>query len=366
MNAKLPGRRTFAKQAAVGGLAGIFACGQAPAYARGRGVRWRLASSFPQTLDTIYGGAQVFAESLSKMSNGQFQVSVHAAGELVPAFGVFDAVSQGSLEAGATAGYYYFGKDDAIALDCAIPFGMNARQMNAWMFDGKGLTLLRQLFANYNIVNFPMGNTGAQMGGWYRKRIKSLNDVKGLKVRIAGFAGRVFSRLGGIPQNLPGGEIYQALEKGTIDGTEWVGPYDDLKLELYRIAKYYMYPAWWEGSAQLSLYVNRKAYEALPSSMRHMVAAASRIAHVDMQAKYDARNPRALKEIVGRGVSVVRMPKSVMDAAYQTSQELYAQLSKTNKNWRKIYADYAAFQKNQVAWFKYAERGFDSYMQSRV
>ncbi|MFY8088621.1 MAG: TRAP transporter substrate-binding protein, partial [Rubrivivax sp.] len=175
-------------------------------------------------------------------------------GELVPAFGTVDALQNGTVEAANTAPYYYFGKDETFALGCAIPFGLNSRQMTAWMFEGNGMTLMREFYRQYNIIHFPMGNTGAQMGGWFRKEIKSLADFKGTKFRVGGFAGRVVERIGGVPQNIPGGEIYQALEKGTIDAAEWVGPYDDLKLGFVKVAPHYAYPGWWEGGPQLDLH----------------------------------------------------------------------------------------------------------------
>ncbi len=254
-------RRQFIKHA---GLAGILAAGVAPAaHAQGATIRWRLASSFPKALDTIFGAADVFAKAVKEASGGKFEISVHPGGELMPPFGVVDGVQQGTVECAHTAPYYFFGKDEAFAMDCAIPFGMNSRQLTAWMYQGNGMKLFREFYANYNIVNFPMGNTGAQMGGWYRKEIKSLKDIKGLKMRIGGFGGKVLERIGAVPQNIPGGEIYPALEKGTIDATEWVGPYDDQKLGFNKVAQNYYYPGWWEGGPQLSLYVNNKAWAAL-------------------------------------------------------------------------------------------------------
>jgi TRAP-type mannitol/chloroaromatic compound transport system substrate-binding protein len=356
-------RRDFIKHA---GIAGILAAGVAPAaHAQGATIRWRLASSFPKALDTIFGAADVFAKKVNEMSGGKFTISVHAGGEIMPPFGVVDGVQQGTVECAHTAPYYFFGKDETFAMDCAIPFGLNSRQMTAWMYEGNGLKLFREFYAKYNIVNFPMGNTGAQMGGWYRKEIKSLKDIKGMKMRIGGFGGKVLERIGGVPQNIPGGEIYQALEKGTIDAVEWVGPYDDQKLGFYKVAKNYVYPAWWEGGPQLTLYVNSKAYEGLSTEYKAMLECAAAIAHTDMQAKYDAKNPVALKELVGSGVKLQRMPKDVMEAAFKASQALYSELSEKNPAWKKIYADYAAFRKDQHMWFRFAENGFDSFMQAQ-
>ncbi len=223
-------RRSFIRST---GLAGVLAAGAAPAIVHAQAnVRWRMASSFPKSLDTIYGGGEVFAKKVSEMSGGKFQVSVHAGGELLPPFGIVDGVQNGTIEMGHTVPYYYFGKDPTFAIGAAIPFGLNSRQMTAWMFEGNGLKLMREFYAQYNFINFPGGNSGAQMAGWFRKEVKTLADMKGLKFRIGGFAGKIIERMGGVPQNLPGGEIYQALEKGTIDAAEWVGPYDDQKLGL--------------------------------------------------------------------------------------------------------------------------------------
>ncbi len=356
-------RRQFIKHA---GIAGILAAGVAPAaHAQGATIRWRLASSFPKALDTIFGAADSFAKKVGEMSGGKFTISVHAGGELMPAFGVLDGVQQGTVEMAHTAPYYFFGKDEAFALDCAIPFGLNSRQMTAWMYEGNGMKLMREFYKAYNIVNFPMGNTGAQMGGWYRKEIKSLKDIKGLKMRIGGFGGKVLERIGGVPQNIPGGEVYAALEKGTIDATEWVGPYDDQKLGFNKVAKHYYYPAWWEGGPQLSAYVNSKAWESLSPDYKAMIECAAALAHSEMQAKYDAKNPLALKQLVAAGTKLHRMPKPIMEAAFKAANELYAELNAKNANWKKIYEDYAKFRADQNLWFRFSEMGFDSFMQSQ-
>jgi TRAP-type mannitol/chloroaromatic compound transport system substrate-binding protein len=356
-------RRKFVQGA---GIAGILAAGVAPAvHAQGAAIRWRLASSFPKSLDTIYGAAEVFSKMVDTASGGRLKISVHAAGELVPAFGVADATTMGTVEASHTAPYYFFGKDPTYAMDCAIPFGLNSRQQTAWMYEGNGLKLTREFYRGANIVNFPMGNTGAQMGGWYKKEVKSLADVKGLKMRIGGFGGKILERIGGVPQNIPGGEIYQALEKGTIDATEWVGPYDDQKLGFNKVAPHYYYPGWWEGGAQLSLYVNSKAWDALSPELKAIVEGAASHAHVEMQAKYDGRNPNALKQLVAGGTKLHRFPKDVMEGAFKASREYYAELSKTNPAWKKMYEDYAKFLADQVLWFRFSEASFDDFMQQQ-
>src|SRR5437773_4104328 len=355
-------RRSFIRQT---GLAGVLAAGMAPAVVHAQAnIRWRLASSFPRSLDTIFGGAEVFAKKVSDLSSGKFQISTHAGGELMPPFGVVDGVQGGTVEVAHTAPYYFFGKDETFAIACAIPFGLNSRQMTAWMYEGNGLKLMREFYAKYNIISFPGGNTGAQMGGWYRKEINSLEDIKGLKMRIGGFAGKVLERIGGVPQNIPGGEIYQALEKGTIDAAAWVGPDDDKKLGFNKVAQNYYYPGWWEGGPQLDIMINTKAYEALSHEYKTIIEVAASFAHVDMQAKYDARNPAALKELVAAKVKLLPFPKTVMDAAFKESMALYSELSAKNANWKKVYEDYSNFRRDQNLWFRFTESTFDRYMQS--
>jgi len=354
-------RRSFMARAIAGATAGA-AVVAAPAVRAQAQIRWRLASSFPKSLDTIYGAGEVFAKAVSDATGGKMQVSVHPAGELVPAFGVVDAIQNGTVECAHTAPYYFFGKDETFAFDCAVPFGLNSRQQSAWMFEGNGMKLMREFYAAYNIVNFPMGNTGAQMGGWYRKEVKALADIKGMKMRIGGFGGKVLAAIGGVPQNIPAGEIYPALEKGTIDATEWVGPYDDQKLGFNKVAPFYYFPGWWEGGPQLSLYVNNKAFDALPAEYKAIVASAASHAHLIMQARYDGRNPDALKQLVGAGTKLRAMPRPVMDAAFKASQDLYSDLSNSNPRWKKVYEDWSKFRADQVLWFRICEGAFDNFM----
>lgn len=360
----MPARRHFLKTA---GLAGILSAGTAPAVVLAQqNIRWRLASSFPKNLDNLFGPSELFARSIATATEGRFQISLYPAGELIPAFGAVDAVQNRSVDCAHSVSYYYFGKDETFAFDSTIPFGMNSRQQTAWMYSGNGLQLLREFFAQYNIVNFPMGNTGAQMGGWYRNPIRSVEDLKGLRIRIGGFGGRVLARLGVISQNIPGGEVYSALEKGTLDATEFVGPYDDLRLGLHRVAPYYYYPAWWEGGAQVSLYINQQAWDELPAEYQHIVRLAASKAHIAMQAGYDARNPGALKQLIAEGARLTRLPRDVMDAAFSASREVYAELNENNPNWRKIYSDYSRFLAEQYQWEPVAEGTYNQYMISRM
>jgi TRAP-type mannitol/chloroaromatic compound transport system substrate-binding protein len=355
-------RRGFLKAATTSTAAATLA---APAIVKGQAqLKWRLVSAYPKTLDTIFGSSETFAKRVSAATGGKFDIRVFAAGEIVPAFQVADAVSQGTVECAHAGSVLLFGKDPTFALDAAIPFGMNSRQMTAWMYDGGGLALTREFFRDFNIVNFPCGNTGAQMAGWFRKEIKSVDDIKGLKMRIGGFAGVVLDRVGGVPQNIPPGDIYPALEKGTIDAAEFIGPYDDEKLGLHKIAKYYYYPGWWEGGSQVSLYVGTKAWESLSKEYQAILEAASAEAHVEMQAKYDARNPAALKRLVAGGAQLRQFPRPVLESAWKAANEVYADLSSKNPKWKKVYESYSKFRDDEILWFRFAEGGFDSFMAS--
>ena len=347
------------------GIAGVLAMGAASAVHAEPALRWRLTSSFPQSLDTIYGAAEVFAKQVKLLSGGKFEIAIHAGGDITPALGVVDAVQQGVVECCHTAPYYFYEKNEAFALGCAIPFGLNSRQMTAWMYEGNGLKLMRGFYAKYNMISFPMGNTGAQMGGWFRKEIKSIQDLKGLKFRISNLAGKVVEKFGVVPQTLAGGDIYAALEKGSLDAAEWVGPYDDLKLGLNKVAPYYYYPGWWEGGPQMDLYINQKAYNSLSAQNKAIVAAAASYAHVDMQAKYDGRNPNALKQLVGAGTKLRPFPADVMVASFKQANLIYEELSRKNEDWKRIYTDFVKFRADTNLWFRFTEARFDSFMQSQ-
>ena len=353
-------RRSFLKKAAAGIAAGTVA---APAIAQSQPtVSWRLASSFPKSLDTIFGAAEVISKRVAAATGGKFTIKVFAGGEIVPPFSVVDAVQNATVECCHTAPYYFFGKDPTFAFSCAIPFGMNARQQNAWMYHGGGLALMREFFKDYNIVNFPAGNTGAQMGGFFRKEIKTPADFKGLKMRIGGTGGLPLQKLGVIPQQIPGGDIYPALEKGTIDAAEWVGPYDDEKLGLYKVAKHYYYPGWWEGGPELDLFVNQKAYDELPKEYKAALEGACYEANVDMVAKYDSLNPAALKKLLAAGVKLQPFSNEIMAACYKATTEVYEDIASKNAKFKKVYEPWKAFRADAVSWFQVAENRFDNFM----
>lgn len=329
-------------------------------------IKWRLASSFPKSLDTIYGAAEVLTQRIAELTDGKFEIRVFAGGEIVPAFGVLDAAQQNTVECCHTCGYYYHGKNKAFSIDTAIPFGLNARQMNGWYYYGDGLTLSREFFAKYSLINFPGGNTGTQMGGWFRKEVKTLDDLKGLKMRIPGFGAEVFSALGAVPQALPGGEIYPALERGAIDAAEWVGPYDDEKLGFYKVAKFYYYPGWWEPGPQISFYVNKEQWEKLPKTYQAAFEVAAMEANLRMLAAYDAKNPPAMQRLVQNGTQLKRYPDDVMKAAYEAAEKIYAEESAKNPDFKKLYDSLRTFQQLSDIWLSLPEEAMANFMQTQM
>jgi TRAP-type mannitol/chloroaromatic compound transport system substrate-binding protein len=325
-------------------------------------VRWRCASSFPKSLDTIYGGGETIAKRVAAITGGKFQIRVFGAGEIVPAFGTVDAVQQGTIECTHTASYYFVGKNKTFAFDTTLPFGMNQRQQNAWIYYGGGLELVREFFRDFNIISFPAGNTGCQMGGWFRKEVKTVKDLKGVKMRIAGLGGEVMARLGAVPQQIPGGDIYPALERGTIDAAEWVGPYDDEKLGFYKIAPHYYYPGWWEADSMYSLMVNVKEWEKLPKEYQAALEAACYEANTDMMAKYDFQNPQALLRLVKNGVKLHAFSPEIMKAAHKASFELYEEEAEKNPSWKKIYEPWKKFRQDEFLWHRVAEQTLNTFL----
>lgn len=357
-------RRKFLRTAGVGGAA-IAATGAvaAPAIAQSMPeLKWRLTSSFPKSLDTLYGGAEFFSKVVAEATDNKFEIRPYAAGEIVPGLQVVDAVGNGTVEMGHSASYYYFGKDPAFALGTTVPFGLNTRQMNAWLEWGGGDTLLNDFFKDYKVHGIVTGNTGCQMGGWFRKEIKTVDDLKGLKFRIGGFAGRVVAKLGVVPQQIAGGDIYPALEKGTIDAAEWVGPYDDQKLGFNKVAPHYYYPGWWEGTAALHCFINLEKWNALPKNYQAIVRAASAATNTWMTGKYDAQNPKAMRELVAGGTKLHPFSKEIMEASFNAANEVYKETSAQSPHFKKIYESMTAFRKEEVLWFRVAENTFDNFM----
>jgi TRAP-type mannitol/chloroaromatic compound transport system substrate-binding protein len=353
-------RREFLQAAGVGLSVSAVA---APAIAQSMPeLKWRLTASWPKSLDTLYGGCEYFARRVAEMTDNRFQIQVFAAGEIVPGLQVLDAVQNGTVEMGNTALYYYWGKDPAFTFGTALPFGLNSRQMNSWLRFGGGSELLNDLLKNFNCVGVAAANTGAQMGGWFRKEIKSVDDLKGLKMRIGGFAGTILAKLGMVPQQLAAGDIYPALEKGTIDACEWIGPYDDEKLGLYKVANYYYYPGWWEGCGQGHNLINLGKWSELPKSYQSAILAASGDTWAWVLGKYDYVNPSALKRLVSQGVKLRAFPQDTMEASYHAAAEIYADLSKTNPRFKKLYDSLVTYRSDSLVWQQVAELSFDSFM----
>ncbi len=353
-------RRKFLTTAGVGAAATAVA---APALAQSMPeVKWRLTSSFPKSLDTLYGGAEMFSRRIGEITDGKFQIRVFAAGEIVPGLQVLDAVQNGTVEIGQTAAYYYVGKDVTFTFDTAVPFGLNSRQHVAWWMQGGGRQLMDEFYKDYGVVGHLMGGTGAQMGGWYRKEIKTPEDLRGLKFRVGGFAGQILSKLGVIAQQLAGGDIYPALEKGTIDAAEWVGPYDDEKLGFNKVAPYYYYPGWWEGTGMGTAYINMKAWQSLPPIYQKAIEVAANEVTLWMLAKYDDGNPAALRRLVVGGTKLLPFPTAVLEACYNAAQETYVEISAKNAKFKKIYDHWKPYRSEQILWSRVAEGGFDSFM----
>jgi TRAP-type mannitol/chloroaromatic compound transport system substrate-binding protein len=355
-------RRKFFKKSSVV-AAGATVAVASPAIAQSMPeVTWRLTSSFPKALDTIFGAAETLSKYVAEATDNKFKIQVFPGGEIAPPLEAANEVGKGNVEMCHTASYYYWGKDPTYAFGTAVPFGLNSRQQNAWMFHAGGMDLMNEFYATQNLIAFPCGNTGAQMGGWFRKEIKSAADMSGVKMRIGGFGGKVISKIGVVPQQLPGAQIYENLEKGVIDAAEWVGPYDDNKLGFVKVAPFYYYPGWWEGGAMLHAMINTAKWAELPPAYQSILKTACQAANSDMQAKYDARNPGALKELVAAGAKLSPFPADVMEACFNAAKETYAEIAGTNAAFKKAHDAMMAFRKDAYLWQQISENTFDRFM----
>jgi TRAP-type mannitol/chloroaromatic compound transport system substrate-binding protein len=325
-------------------------------------IKWRLTSSFPKSLETLYGAAETISKYVAEATDNKFQIQIFAGGEIVPPLQAVDAVSTGTVEMCHTAGYYFVGKDPTFCLYCAVPFGLNSPQQNAWFYDGDGMKLLNEFGQKFNLYGLVGGNTGTQMGGWFRKEIKGPEDFQGLKFRIGGWAGKTIEKLGGVPQQIAGGDLYQALQKGTIDAAEWVGPHDDEKLGLNRVAKYYYYPGWWEGGAALHFFINTEKWAALPKGYQAIMTAAAGLANVEMQARYDARNPAALRRLLNSGTELRAFSEASMEACLKASNAVNAEAAAANADFKKIYEALISFRNSGYIWWQVGEFSYDSFM----
>lgn len=357
-------RRSFLARASVGGAAAAAgATLGAPAIAQETpAISWRLASSFPRSLDTIFGAADEMARRLMEATDGKFTIQPFAAGEIVPSLQAANAVTDGSVEVCHTLGAYYFDKDPTWALGSAVPFALSARGMNAWLYHGGGNDLYNEFLANANIYALPGGNTGAQMGGWFRKEINDVEDLQGLTFRISGFAGNVLERLGVVPQQLAGGDVAMALEKGTLDAAEFVGPYDDRKLGFVKFAPYYYYPGWWEGGPTVHFMFNKAAWDGLPPRYQSLLRSICQGVDADMLQKYDYRNPTALKQLVDDGAQLRPFSTEILNACFDASEAVYAELESTNPAFKTIWDSIKVFRDDHYTWTQIAEYNFDTFM----
>ena len=335
----------------------------APALAQSQNpeIRWRMPSSFPKNLDILFGGSEYLARRVAQATDGRFRIQTFAAGEIVPALQVLDALQAGTVECGQTASLYYVGKDPTFAAFTCLPFGLNMRQMTAWLRQGGGNELAAELYRDYNVHGIPFGDTGTQMGGWFRKEIRTLEDLQGLKFRISGFAGHLFAKLGAAPTQIAGADIYPALERGTIDAAEWIGPHDDEKLGFARIARYYYAPGFWEPSSRGVFMVNLRAWESLPDHYRHVLEMACQEATMDMMAKYDEANPKALRRLVASGTQLRGWPREIMQAAWRASNELYDETAAQNPRFRKMWSSLKPFRDEEYQWFRVAENNYENF-----
>jgi TRAP-type mannitol/chloroaromatic compound transport system substrate-binding protein len=319
-------------------------------------IEFEMATSWPLSLDTIYGGAVVFAETLSALSGGRFNITPRAGGELVGGLEVLPAVRDGAVQGGHTASYYYVGETPSVAFGTAVPFGLTYRQQNAWLYEGGGLEIMQQLYADrFNMIQFPAGNTGVQMGGWWNTEVNSVADIQGLTVRIPGLGGEVMTRLGATVQAIPGGEIFQALDTGAIDAAEWVGPYDDLQLGLNDAAEFYYYPGFWEPGPTLEVQFNLDDFNSWPSIYQDMIRAAARVADTTMMARYDNLNPGALDEIASSGTQVVPYSDEILEAARTAAFEYYDETAAGDQEFADIYNAWNAYRIPIQQWFGQAE-----------
>ena len=335
----------------------------APAVAQTRpSLKWRLTTSFPRTLDVLHGGAETFANAVSEATDRRFQIEVFSAGEIAPPFQVADVIESGTVEMGYTASYYFLAKDLSFALPSAVPFGPNARMQNAWQIHGGGIERMNRFYAKYNIHALPCGNTGCQMAGWFRRPVESVSDLKGLKFRGGGFATRVLGRLGVQSEQVAARDIRSALEKGTLDAAEWIGPHDDEKLGFYKVAPVYHYPGWWEGGTQIHLFTNLERWKALPRAYQEVVRSAAEMTNNWVLARYDVLNAAALKRLLTAGAQLRPFPQPVLDACYKAAQSVYAEIGATNPEFKEIWDDISAFRDDQYLWWQVAEFSYDSFM----
>ena len=363
-------RRRLIKGLGAGAvLAGLSGCGQKQAVTTvcsgaQQAYQWKMVTTWPPNFPGAGIGANRLARRIETASSGRIRIKVYGGGELVPAYEAFDAVSSGTVQMAHGAAYYWKGKAAASQFFAAVPFGMNAQEMNAWLFYGGGWDLWKELYAPFNLMPAPAGNTGAQMAGWFNKEINSVDDLKGLKMRIPGLGAEVLKRAGGTPVNVPGAEVFTALQTGNIDAAEWIGPYNDLAFGLHKAAKHYYYPGWHEPCATLEAIFNKQEFDSLPADLQEIVLLSCRAANDDMLADYTAQNQRALRVLATEhGIIPKPLPESVLRRLKQLSLEVLEELAAEDDMVARVYASYREFQRNTSQWLGISER---SYFDARL
>ena len=361
------GRRRFLATIAAGSTMAAANRLASPAVAQNQPqLSWRLTSAFPDSLEVMQGAAEVFVKYVAEETDNKFKIRIFPAGKLAAPIAAADAVTKGKVEMAHTASSYYWGRDPTFALGTGLPFGLNARQMNAWMFEGGGLELMNEFYARFNIIAIPAGNSGCQMGGWWRKQIENLDDLKGKKMRVGGFAGKIVAKLGMIPVQMAGDDILPALTKGKLDAAEWVGPYDDEKLGLYKGAKNYYYPGWWASGPMTHIFINKASWDILPKAYQAIVTTAGAMANTTMLARYDAKNPAALKRLLRKGVQLRPFSKDIMEAAFAFAEDFYAETASSNRNFKRVFDNWKQFRADQYLWSQVAELGMDVFQAQAV
>ena len=326
---------------------------------KNQSFEWKMVTTWPPGFPVLQKGAERFADNIRAMSNGRLNIKVYAGGELIPPLQTFEAVSQGSVEMGHGSAYYWAGKVPEAQFFSTVPFGMTARGMNAWLYDGGGLELWREIYKPFHVIPFPLGNTGVQMGGWFNKEINSLEDIKGLKMRIPGLGGKVLAKAGGNPILLAGSEVYTALERNTIDATEWIGPYHDQRLGLYRAAKHYYYPGWHEPGTVLELTINQRAWESLPTDLQAIISNAAQAENLRMLSEMEQKNMAALEQLRKReGIEIHRFPNEVLSRLKKLTNETLIEEAERDPKFKRVYDAYQNFRKKNDAWSAISENAY--------
>lgn len=353
-------RRKFLSTTAVGAISGAALAAPAVAQSSPK-VMWRMQSSYPRSLTTVFGGAERMTRQVNELTDGGFDIQIFAGGEIVPSLQTIDAVINGTVQMGHTVSTYKMGADPTWALATGLPFGLNARMQNSWFYHGGGNELFDAFYAKNGLKSFLIGNSGCQMGGWWRKEVNTIDDLQGVKIRISGLGGQILNRVGAVSQTLGPADIYPALERGTIDAAEWIGPFDDEKFGFVEVAPYYYYPGWWENGLTFQAFINHDEWESLPKQYQTAIEVACQAANVDVLANYDASNPDALRRLIGKGAKLTPFSKEILDRCYDEAVVIYDELSAGNAQFKEIFDSMWAFREDQYKWLQVGEFRSNSF-----